>query len=371
MIDDVLSDKGYKMVRHWLNCALPAALVSCGFYGASPAFSQESVVVASPEIVTEVVEFALVDAAESPVVIQEEKIKEIKKELAKKAEKAEAKTKGEAVSTVQEITVTTTPSGDILIKTPEGEITPQAQGFRIVGPVYVLSDRTESEAGPFSVTLTKIGDTDARLNITQGEQKWEISEKDLATLPPEVQAQVRGKIGRIVGIQAGGFAVPGVTVNALPHAGIVGQLPPGAVMRNFNTTAPTIAIPPGASPEEVQKLTEEFHKKMRAHHEVLMKATQAQEAAARARVEKMLADRAHAERAIAERVHPERILVEQRAREVVAGRPAIAVESLAELKAQQTSLKDEVKAMRESVQELVKLQTQLVQELQKANAAKD
>ncbi|ADG66756.1 hypothetical protein Plim_0912 [Planctopirus limnophila DSM 3776] len=99
--------------------------------------------------------------------------------------------------------VTTTKDGNILILKPSTEVPVEGQrtGMRIAGPVFVT---TTSQHLPENMTVnyTKTGKDEGKIKVTRGDSTWDVSESEISTLPPEVQAQVRTLFGRLSGPHA-------------------------------------------------------------------------------------------------------------------------------------------------------------------------
>ncbi|ODA36759.1 hypothetical protein [Planctopirus hydrillae] len=123
------------------------------------------------------------------------------------AEPAGDETTGVVVSVAEDgqgsFKVTTTKDGNILILKPSTEVPVEGQrtGMRIAGPVFVMST---SQHLPENMTInyTKTGKDEGKIKVTRGESTWDVSESEVSTLPPEVQAQVRTLFGRLSGPHA-------------------------------------------------------------------------------------------------------------------------------------------------------------------------
>jgi hypothetical protein len=65
--------------------------------------------------------------------------------------------------------------------------------------------------GNMSVTMTKEADQPAKIVVKHGDQKWEITEKELNTLPADVRPYVEQMLGRTVFGVVGGAVPPGMS----------------------------------------------------------------------------------------------------------------------------------------------------------------
>jgi hypothetical protein len=115
---------------------------------------------------------------------------------------------------VMGITVTTSDDGNIIINTTDGEPLPGVPrtGMRLAGPVFVMSRATQLP-DDVSVTFTKVGKEPGKLSVTRGDSKWEVPEQEMGTLPPEIQARVKGLFGRLSGPQP--VAMPSIRATSV------------------------------------------------------------------------------------------------------------------------------------------------------------
>lgn len=129
---------------------------------------------------------------------------------------------------VMGITVTTSDDGNIIINATDGEPLPGVPrtGMRLAGPVFVMSRATQLP-DDVSVTFTKVGKEPGKLSVTRGDSKWEVPEQDMGTLPPEIQARVKGLFGRLSGPQP--MVMPSIrAVNVVEgHPFVSPQIPQG------------------------------------------------------------------------------------------------------------------------------------------------
>jgi hypothetical protein len=73
--------------------------------------------------------------------------------------------------------------------------------FRIIRPGAIFPPGTPLAPptklpGNMSITVTREGDKPAQITVKEGEQKWEVSEKDLGKLPEKVRPYVEQMLGR-------------------------------------------------------------------------------------------------------------------------------------------------------------------------------
>ena len=72
-------------------------------------------------------------------------------------------------------------------------------GYRIVHPGVILPPLPPGAVklpANTSVTITREGDKPAKIVVKQGEKKWELSEGELAKLPPDLRPLVEQMTGR-------------------------------------------------------------------------------------------------------------------------------------------------------------------------------
>ena len=58
-----------------------------------------------------------------------------------------------------------------------------------------------------SITITKTGDKPAEITVKEGDEKWEVSEKDLDKLPEKVRPYVDGMLGLAASTGSGAVAL--------------------------------------------------------------------------------------------------------------------------------------------------------------------
>jgi membrane-associated protease RseP (regulator of RpoE activity) len=82
--------------------------------------------------------------------------------------------------------------------------------------------------GNMSITITKTGDKPADIVVKEGDEKWEVGEKDLDKLPEKVRPYVEGMLGLAASTGAGAMRwIPEVTPSSPPEPGATMNMPPG------------------------------------------------------------------------------------------------------------------------------------------------
>ncbi len=101
--------------------------------------------------------------------------------------------------------------------------------FRFMRPGVILPHGAPIHPplpGNMSITITKTGDKPAEIVVKQGDEKWEVTEKDLDKLPEKVRPFVERMLGMAGGAGAM-FWVPEIAPFSPPEPGRPGMCRPG------------------------------------------------------------------------------------------------------------------------------------------------
>ena len=106
--------------------------------------------------------------------------------------------------------------------------------FRFMRPGVILPHGVPVHPplpGNMSITITKSGDKPADITVKEGDEKWEVSEKDLDKLPEKVRPYVDGMLGLAVSTGSGAVRwMPEVTLPPEPGSP---NMPPGVLERRI------------------------------------------------------------------------------------------------------------------------------------------
>ncbi len=124
--------------------------------------------------------------------------------------------------------------------------------------------------GNMSISITKTGDKPADIVVKMGDEKWEVSEKDLDKLPEKVRPYVDRMLGLAASSGAGAVRwIPEVTPSSPPEPGA----PPGpdgagspGFGKFFFGTGPNMNVPPG---DNLERRIEKRLDEMKQHIEKL------------------------------------------------------------------------------------------------------
>lgn len=206
--------------------------------------------------------------------------------------------------------------------------------IRIAGPVVVLQDSPKLLEG-LTLNFTKNGQEPGQLVVTRGEEKWTVSESDIHTLPPEIQARVRSMFGQLAGphpILMPRVGVPGPALHTRP-------LPPEIAAKHQAEHAARL--------EKMQAEHETMIARIKALHEVNRARVDDHRKAAELELQKVR-EAEQAARQAHDRARPTPPTPPVAA---VPGQPSADIQ---ELKKQQEAMHQEMRAIREALDALLK-----------------
>jgi membrane-associated protease RseP (regulator of RpoE activity) len=113
------------------------------------------------------------------------------------------------------------------------QMSPGPMQFRIFSKPGVILPRGAPVhlplPGNMSISITKTGDKPADIVVKMGDEKWEVSEKDLDKLPEKVRPSVDRMLGLATSTGSGAVRwIPEITPFSPPEAGAFANVPPGS-----------------------------------------------------------------------------------------------------------------------------------------------
>jgi hypothetical protein len=126
---------------------------------------------------------------------------------------------------------------------------PNALMFRFLGPGQILPQQGAAQAlampGDLSISISKSGDQPAQITVKKDGKEWNITEKELNKLPPDIRPHVQRMLS-------------GVTIHTGPNVFNFGPKvapPPGTPRR------PAKALPPATLNQQLQRQMDDMNKR--------------------------------------------------------------------------------------------------------------